>query len=115
MAGSVTLERTGPVARVRLANPGKLNAIDVAMWGELRAMFEQLQSLTAADVPHAIIVCGDGGQFASGGDIHEFASFRFDEVRLHHFHENTVAPALHAMLNCDIPTLAQIDGACIQV
>ena len=113
MAGSVTLERTGPVARVRLANPGKLNAIDVAMWGDLRAVFEQLQSLTAADAPHAVIVCGDGGQFASGGDIHEFASFRFDEARLRHFHENTVAPALHAMLNCDIPTLAQIDGACI--
>ena len=43
----------------------------------------------------------------------EFAGFRFDESRLHHFHEHIVAPALHAMLDCDIPTLAQIDGACI--
>ncbi len=113
MAGSVTLERSGHAARVRLANPGKLNAIDVAMWGELRAVFERLQALAPADVPTAVIVCGDGGQFASGGDIHEFASFRFDETRLHHFHENIVAPALHAMLDCDITTLAQIDGACI--
>ena len=116
MAGSVTLERGGPsghCARVRLANPGKLNAIDVAMWGALRAVFEQLQALPAADAPSAVIVCGDGGQFASGGDIHEFAGFRFDESRLHHFHEHIVAPALHAMLDCDIPTLAQIDGACI--
>ena len=116
MAGSVTLERRGQgghSARVRLANPGKLNAIDVAMWGELRAVFERLQALAPADAPSAVIVCGEGGQFASGGDIHEFANFRFDEVRLHHFHENIVAPALHAMLACDIPTLAQIDGACI--
>lgn len=113
MAGSVTLERAGPVARVRLANPAKLNAIDVAMWGELRAVFESLQSLAAADAPNAIIVSGAGGQFASGGDIHEFAGFRFDETRLYHFHEHIVAPALHAVLNCDTPTLAQIDGACI--
>ncbi len=116
MSGSVTLERTGAGghrARVLLANPGKLNAIDVAMWGELRGAFERLQAMSAAEAPSAVIVCGDDGQFASGGDIHEFASFRFDEVRLHHFHENIVAPALHAMLACDIPTLAQIDGACI--
>ena len=33
-------------------------------------------------------------QFASGGDIVEFADFRFDEARLHDFHENIVAPAL---------------------
>ena len=32
---------------------------------------------------------------------------------LHDFHEHTVAPALQAMLDCDIPLLAQIDGACI--
>ncbi|KNZ30964.1 MAG: hypothetical protein AD742_19420 [Methylibium sp. NZG] len=113
MAGSVTLERAGATARVRLANPGKLNAIDMAMWGELRSVFERLQALTPADAPRAVIVCGDGGQFASGGDIHEFASFRFDEAKLRHFHEHVVAPALHAMLDCDTPLLAQIDGACI--
>jgi enoyl-CoA hydratase len=58
-------------------------------------------------------VCGAGGQFASGGDINEFAEFRFHEDALHDFHENTVAPALQALLDCDIPLLAQIDGACI--
>ena len=31
--------------RVTLANPGKHNAIDIAMWRELRAMFEQLAGL----------------------------------------------------------------------
>ncbi len=111
--GSITLEHDGTLARVTLANPGKLNAIDIAMWRELRALFERLQALPAADAPHAVIVCGADGQFASGGDIVEFAQFRFDEARLHDFHENVVAPALHAMLDCDIPTLAQIEGTCI--
>ena len=113
MAGTLLFESSGLMARITLANPGKLNAIDIAMWQELRARFEQLQAMAPADAPHAIVVCGAGGQFASGGDIAEFAGFRFDEARLHHFHEEIVAPALHAMLACDIPSFAQIDGACI--
>ena len=111
--GTITLEAGTDWARVTLANPGKLNAIDIAMWRELRAVFERLQAMPEADAPHAVIVCGAAGQFASGGDIIEFADFRFDEARLHDFHENVVAPALHAMLACDIPLFAQIEGACI--
>ena len=115
MSGSITLQRVAEdgVARVVLANPGKLNAIDIAMWRDLRTVFEALQSLPMVDAPRAVIVSGEGGQFASGGDIVEFAGFRFDEERLHEFHEQIVAPALHAMLDCDIPLYAQIDGACI--
>jgi len=113
MAGSITLQHQGSWVRVTLANPGKLNAIDIAMWQELRAVFERLQAMPHADAPHAVVVCGADGQFASGGDIAEFTDFRFDEARLHDFHENIVAPALHAMLDCDIPSFAQIEGACI--
>jgi enoyl-CoA hydratase len=115
MAGSITFQRAAGdgVAHVVLANPGKLNAIDIAMWRELRTLFETLQAEPAADAPHAIVLGGAGGQFASGGDIHEFASFRFEPTRLHDFHEGIVAPALQALLECDIPLFAQIDGACI--
>jgi enoyl-CoA hydratase len=101
------------IARVVLAHPGKLNAIDIAMWRELRRVFDHLQSQPPSDAARAVIVSGADGQFASGGDIAEFASFRFDEGQLHDFHEHIVAPALHAMLGCDIPLVAQIDGACI--
>ena len=115
MGGAVQWAGAGTtgVARVTLANPGKLNAIDIGMWRELRALFERFQGLPVDDAPRAVIVCGADAQFASGGDIVEFAGFRFDETALHDFHENTVAPALQAMLDCDIPLLAQIDGACI--
>jgi len=113
MAGSITLSHAGALAFVTLANPGKRNAIDIAMWHELRVLFERLQAGPADVAPRVVIVRGADGQFASGGDIQEFAGFRFDEVRLHDFHEHIVAPALQAMLACDIPLLAQIDGACI--
>ncbi len=101
------------VAHVVFSNPAKLNAIDIAMWRDLRGTFERLQALPPEAAPRAVIVSGEGGHFASGGDIHEFATFRFNEARLHDFHEHVVAPALHALLGCDIPLFAQIEGACI--
>ena len=53
MTGSITFHRADAdgVARVVLANDGKLNAIDIAMWRELRSVFETLQSLPAVDAP----------------------------------------------------------------
>ncbi|MCW5665714.1 MAG: enoyl-CoA hydratase/isomerase family protein [Piscinibacter sp.] len=115
MAGTVTLAPTGAdgVATLTLAHPGKLNAIDIAMWRELRALFERLQALPPGEAPRAVIVRGADGQFASGGDIAEFAGFRFDAARLRDFHEHVVAPALHAMLDCELPLVAQIEGHCL--
>jgi enoyl-CoA hydratase/carnithine racemase len=63
--------------------------------------------------PRVVIVEGEDGNFVSGGDIEEFPSFRFEPGSLRAFHEDTVAPALQAMLDCDIPLLAQIEGPCI--
>jgi enoyl-CoA hydratase len=101
------------VALLTIANPAKHNAIDIAMWRALRTRFDAIDHLAAEVAPRCVVVCGAAGQFASGGDIDEFAGFRFDENALRHFHEHIVAPALQAMLDCDVPLVAQIDGACI--
>jgi enoyl-CoA hydratase/carnithine racemase len=113
-AGQVTL---GPadahgIARVCISQPGKLNAVSLAMWQQLRAIFDGLNGERDSAV-RVLIVHGDGGNFAAGGDIAEFASFRFDEDKLRRFHEFGVAPALRAMLDCNLPLIAQIDGACV--
>ena len=115
MTGHITFQHdeASRIASVVLANPGKLNAIDIGMWRTLRKCFERLQALPPVQAPRVVVVSGADGNFASGGDIVEFADFRFDEARLHDFHEQIVAPGLQAMLNCDIPLLARIDGACI--
>jgi len=99
------------VARVILSHPAKMNALSVAMWQQLRAAFVACSA--AADRTRVVLVHGEGGHFAAGGDIGEFPSFRFDPERLRRFHEADVAPALRAMLDCDIPIVAQIDGACV--
>jgi len=113
MTGSVRFDGGGDegIARVTLGNAGKLNALSVAMWRELRVHFEALQALPEG--VRALIVAGEGGHFAAGGDIEEFPDFRFDEATLRAFHEDEVLPALQAMLACDVPLIAQIEGACI--
>lgn len=114
MTGTVLHTRSeAGIALVEFSSPGRHNAIDIAMWRALRALFDDLQAMPADRAPRALIVRGAGGQFASGGDIHEFAGFRFDAARLHDFHEDIVLPALRAILACDIPLLAQIDGTCL--
>ena len=60
-----------------------------------------------------MIVAGEGGHFASGGDIEEFPQFRFDAASLARFHEEDVRPALVALLDCELPLVAQIEGACL--
>jgi enoyl-CoA hydratase/carnithine racemase len=100
------------IARLTLSHPGKLNALNVPMWRELQA---HVQGLTApgAHPPRAVIVCGEGGTFVAGGDIEEFPQFRFNAETLAAFHEEVVAPALQALLDCEVPLIAQIEGACV--
>lgn len=98
------------IARIVIAHPGKLNALDTTMWRELRGVFD---TQVPADAPRVIVVQGEGGSFVAGGDIEEFPNFRFDAGTLAHFHEDIVGPALWAMLACDVPLVAQIAGACV--
>jgi enoyl-CoA hydratase/carnithine racemase len=98
------------IARITLANPGKLNALTAAMWRELRAAVRACEADAAT---RAVIVAGADGQFAAGGDIEEFPDFRFDAATLARFHEEDVRPALVALRDSDLPLVAQIEGACI--
>ncbi|MFZ3140303.1 enoyl-CoA hydratase/isomerase family protein [Polaromonas sp.] len=110
MSGQVLLEISGSCAAVTLSHPGKFNAMSRAMWRELRAAFEAIQQ--RRDV-HCVRVRGDSGHFCAGGDIAEYADFRFGQASLRDFHENDVWGGLQAMLDCDVPIVAQIEGNCM--
>jgi len=110
MAGQVLLLIEGAVARVVLSHPGRFNAMSRSMWRDLRTTFVALQ---ARDDLRGVIVCGDQGHFCAGGDISEYPGFRFDEAGLRDFHENDVWGGLQAMLDCDLPLIAQIEGNCM--
>jgi enoyl-CoA hydratase/carnithine racemase len=98
------------VAVVTLCHPGKFNAMSRAMWRELRAGFERLQHNAGL---RCVVMRGEGGHFCAGGDISEYAGFRFQEESLRAFHEDDVWGGLQAMLDCDVPLVAQIEGNCM--
>lgn len=111
MTGQVLLRREGAIAFVTLSHPGRLNAMRRAMWLQLRAIFEDT---VAGDAGlRCVVVQGEGAAFCAGGDISEYPSFRFDEAKLREFHENEVWAALAAMLACELPLVAQLEGACM--
>ncbi len=110
MSGQVRLHTEGALAFVSLSHPGKFNAMSRVMWLELRAVFQALQIRTDIRV---VIMRGVDGHFCAGGDISEYASFRHAEASLRAFHEDEVWGGLEAMLDCDIPVVAQIEGNCM--
>lgn len=110
MTASIGLRVEGPLAFVTLSNPGRLNAMTRGMWRELREVFERLASMLAL---RCVVVGGEGGAFCAGGDISEYPSFRFDAASLRAFHEDEVWAALAAMLACELPLVARIEGACM--
>ncbi len=110
MSGTVRSERQGPLATVTLSHPGKFNAMSRAMWRELRGVFTALPQDAGL---RCIVLRGEGGHFCAGGDIAEYPGFRFSEPGLRDFHENDVWGGLQAVLDCDLPVVAQIEGNCM--
>lgn len=109
-AGQVHVVVDGALATVTLHQDGKFNAMSRAMW---RALREAFVSLPAHDAIRCVVVRGHAGHFCAGGDISEYVSFRFNRASLATFHEHEVWGALQAMLDCDIPIVAGIDGNCM--
>ncbi|KNE26108.1 MULTISPECIES: enoyl-CoA hydratase/isomerase family protein [Achromobacter] len=110
VTGRVRLEREGALAWVTLSHPGRLNAITVGMWGELRDVFTRV---SADDALRCVIVRGEGGNFAAGADIREFPAQRADMAGVQRYHRDILAPALQAVANCPHPVVAQIEGVCV--
>ncbi len=110
MSAQVLCADEGPIVRVTLSNPGKLNAMSRAMWAGLRAVFERVPARTEC---RCVVLQGGGGAFCAGGDIVEYPAFRFDVAGLRAFHEGLVWPALQALLACEVPVIAAIEGPCM--
>ena len=113
MPSSITLEHGAEgVARLTLANrqTQRHRHRDVARAAGADAA---PAGAAAAEAPRGGGVRLPGGISRPAATSSEFAEFRFEvfETTLRDFHEDVVAPALHAMLACDIPLIAQIEGA----
>ena len=109
MTSAVLYERDGAVAVVTLSNPGKLNALNAAMWRQLSEIFAALDADASL---RCVIVRGAGDAFAAGGDLAEMREVRTNVEAALAYHEQ-VGLALAAIADCRHPVVAQIAGPCV--
>jgi enoyl-CoA hydratase/carnithine racemase len=98
------------VATITLNRPERKNPLTFDSYVELRDLFGQLKY--AQDV-HAVVVCGAGNNFCSGGDVHEIIGPLIDlsAPDLLMFTRMT-GDLVKAMRACPQPIVAAIDGVC---
>ena len=98
------------VATITLNRPERKNPLTFESYAELRDLFGQLKYAT--DV-HAVVVTGAGGNFCSGGDVHEIIGplVRLKAPELLMFTRMT-GDLVKAMRACPQPVVAAVDGVC---
>jgi enoyl-CoA hydratase/carnithine racemase len=108
---SIDVTRDGDIAIVALNNPGKLNALTIAMWRELARV---MRDLSADEALRCIVLRGAGAEaFAAGADIEEFVAERATLAQAKTYHHELVYGVLKAISECRHPTVAMIQGACV--
>ncbi len=100
----------GAVATITLDRPERKNPLTFDSYVELRDCFRALKYAT--DV-HAVVLTGAGGNFCSGGDVHEIIAplVAMSAPELLRFTRLTGELVL-AMRRCPQPIVAAIDGVC---
>lgn len=100
----------GKVATLTLDRPERKNPLTFESYAELRDLF---RGLTHADDVKAVVIAGAGGNFSSGGDVHEIIAplTRMSKDELLGFTRMTGA-LVHAMRHCPQPIIAAVDGVC---
>jgi len=98
------------VATITLDRPERKNPLTFDSYAELRDLFRGLAH--ASDV-RAVVIVGAGGNFSSGGDVHEIIGplTRMDAPGLLDFTRMTGDLVL-AMRRCPQPIIAAVDGVC---
>jgi enoyl-CoA hydratase/carnithine racemase len=104
----------GKVATVTLNRPERKNPLTLESYAELRDTF---RNLVYADAVKSVVITGAGGNFCSGGDVHEIIGplvemqRKGDMAGLLAFTRMT-GDLVKAMRACPQPIVAAIDGVC---
>jgi enoyl-CoA hydratase/carnithine racemase len=104
----------GKVATVTLNRPERKNPLTFESYAELRDTFRSLKDDNSVKV---IVLTGAGGNFCSGGDVHEIIGplvemrRKGDHAGLLKFTQMT-GDLVKAMRACPQPIVAAIDGVC---
>ena len=98
------------VATVTLNRPERKNPLTFDSYAELRDTFRALQAMPQVK---CVVLTGAGGNFCSGGDVHEIIGplTRMDDDGLLGFTRMT-GDLVRAMRGCPQPVIAAVDGVC---
>jgi enoyl-CoA hydratase/carnithine racemase len=107
-------QREGKVATVTLNRPERKNPLTLESYAELRDTFRDL--VYAGDIK-TIVITGAGGNFCSGGDVHEIIGplvemQRKDDMAGLLAFTRMTGDLVKAMRACPQPIVAAIDGVC---
>ncbi|MBM2292250.1 enoyl-CoA hydratase family protein [Sulfitobacter pseudonitzschiae] len=99
------------IATVRLSRPDRKNPLTFDSYAELRDWFRDLHY---ADDVHAVVFASNGGNFSSGGDVHDIIGplTNMNMKELLRFTRMT-GDLVKAILGCGKPVIAAIDGICV--
>jgi enoyl-CoA hydratase/carnithine racemase len=98
------------IAVVRLDRPDRKNPLTFQSYAELRDFFRSLPYATDVDV---VVFASNGGNFCSGGDVHDIIGplVAMDMKQLLAFTRMT-GDLVKAMIGCQKPIIAAVDGIC---
>ncbi|HCQ57310.1 MAG TPA: enoyl-CoA hydratase family protein, partial [Sulfitobacter sp.] len=99
------------IATVRLDRPDRKNPLTFESYAELRDWF---RDLVYADDVDVVIFGSNGGNFSSGGDVHDIIGplTRMNMKELLRFTRMT-GDLVKAIVNCGKPVIAAVDGVCV--
>ena len=100
----------GKVGFITLNRPERKNPLTFESYAELRDLFRALNYATDVKV---VVVSGAGGNFCSGGDVHEIIGplTKMAMPELLEFTRMT-GDLVKAMRSCPQPIIAAVDGVC---
>jgi enoyl-CoA hydratase/carnithine racemase len=98
------------VATVTLNRPERKNPLTFDSYDELRDTFWSLKQTRLVKV---VVLRGAGGNFCSGGDVHEIIGplTKMDEAGLRRFTRMT-GDLVRSMRSCPQPIIAAVEGVC---
>jgi enoyl-CoA hydratase/carnithine racemase len=100
----------GKVATITLNRPERKNPLTFESYSELRDLF---RALVYAEDIKVVVITGAGGNFCSGGDVHEIIGplTKMTMPELMDFTHMT-GDLVKAMRHCPQPIIAAVDGVC---
>ena len=91
------VDRRGSVLTLSLNNPSKKNALNSEIMGALFAAIEETKKYEEL---RAIVIRGEGSVFCSGADVKNWKP-------------NQLQILLKSIAECSLPTIAEVNGACL--